>query len=163
MGSTSVRGPFPGARSSGKISSVRYLVVFGIFLASIGACRRAGPVSPIAAVTPPAATHATTEETCRSCRGIWAVHGLDEAASCNCRTTDAGKLCRDGADCQGMCLAAERPETEAVVTGPPARGFFIGRCSELMVVLGCNRIIERGATARGPVLLAEPPPIICQD
>jgi hypothetical protein len=142
---------------------VRYLVVYGIFLASIGACRRAGTVSPAAAVTPPPLTHPTTKEACRSCRGIWAVHGLDEEESCNCRTTDAGKRCRDGADCQGMCVAAERPETQTVLAGPPARGFFIGRCSELMVVLGCNRIIEPGATADGPVPLNEPPPIICQD
>jgi hypothetical protein len=138
----------------------------GIFLVSIaacGACRRAGTVPPAAPVPPRVSTPPSTKEACRSCRGIWAVHGLDEEESCNCRTTDAGKRCRDGADCQGVCVAAERPETEAVVAGPPARGFFIGRCSELMIVLGCSRIIERGATAHGPMLLAEPPPIICQD
>jgi hypothetical protein len=142
---------------------VRYLVVYGIFLASIGACRRAGTVGPTAAVMPPPLAHPTTKETCGSCRGIWAVHGLDEEPSCNCRTNDAGKRCRDGADCQGVCLAAETPETETVVAGPPARGFFLGRCSELMIVTGCNRIIEPGASARGPTILAEPPPVICQD
>jgi hypothetical protein len=142
---------------------VRYLVVYGILLASIGACRRAGPVSTSATATPQSLAPPASREACRSCRGIWAIHGLDEQESCNCRTTDAGKRCRDGAECQGVCVAAERPETQAVLAGPPARGFFLGRCSELMVVLGCNRIIERGATASGPVPLAEPPPITCQD
>ena len=47
--------------------------------------------------------------------------------------------------------------------GPPARGFFVGRCSELVTVFGCNRVIERGASAHGPVLLAEPPQTLCVD
>ena len=147
----------------GKLSIVRYLVVFGICLASIAACRRAGTVPATAVMTPAPSSPPATKEACRKCRGVWAVHGPDEEESCNCRTTDAGKRCRDGDDCQGMCLAAERPETEVVVAGPPARGFFVGRCSELMFVLGCNRLIERGSSAQGPVPLAEPPPIICQD
>ena len=63
-----------------------------------------------------------------------------------------------------MCIArADNPETEVLQAGPPARGFFVGRCSELVTVFGCNRIIERGASAHGPVLLAEPPQKLCVD
>jgi hypothetical protein len=50
-----------------------------------------------------------------------------------------------------------------VEAGPPARGYFLGRCSELAIVLDCHRFIERGTAARGPVPLGEPPPIVCQD
>jgi hypothetical protein len=104
-----------------------------------------------------------TADACRTCNGIWSVHGIANAESCNCRTTDGGKRCRDGADCQGMCVAAEEPEREIVEVGPPARGFFIGRCSELATVFGCNRLIDRGAAAHGPTSLAEPPTSMCVD
>jgi hypothetical protein len=142
---------------------MRHLVICGIFLASLGACRRS-QTTPVPAVAgPQASTAPRTVDACRSCRGVWAVHGLDEEESCNCRTTDAGKRCRDGAACQGKCVAAEQPETEVVAPGPPPRGYFIGRCSDMMIVLDCHRIIERGASARGPIPLVEPPPVICQD
>ena len=65
---------------------------------------------------------------------------------------------------QGMCIASkEDPQTEVMTPGPPARGFFVGRGSELVTVFGCNRIIERGASAHGPVSLAEPPQTLCVD
>jgi hypothetical protein len=63
-----------------------------------------------------------------------------------------------------MCIAStDKPETVVLNAGPPARGFFIGRCSELVTVFGCNGIIERGASARGPVPLTEALQVICVD
>jgi hypothetical protein len=63
-----------------------------------------------------------------------------------------------------MCLALpETPEREVLQAGPPARGFFAGRCSEMVTVFGCNRIIGRGTRARGPITLDEPPAKICVD
>ena len=57
-----------------------------------------------------------------------------------------------------MCIVSTQdPQSEVTMPGPPARGFFVGRCSELVTVFGCNRVLERGASAHGPVLLAEPP------
>jgi hypothetical protein len=113
--------------------------------------------APVASVAP------RTADECRACNGVWGTHGIAETESCNCRTRDSGKRCRDGADCQGMCIAAEEPEREIVQAGPPPRGFFIGRCSDLVTVFGCNRIIEVGATVHGPVPLHEPPMSICVD
>jgi hypothetical protein len=104
-----------------------------------------------------------TEQGCRTCNGVWDVHGIATTKSCNCRTRDGGKRCRDGADCQGMCIAADEPEREVVDKGPPPRGYFVGRCSDLVTVYGCNRLIDRGAGARPPVPLAEPPPQMCVD
>jgi hypothetical protein len=126
----------------------------------------AGPVSPPAAVAAAAAPGGPprTPEECRACRGDWGVHGLAPTPSCNCRTTDAGKRCTDGADCQGMCLAAAGAAgREIVEAGPPARGFFVGKCSEMVTVFGCNQLIERGARARGPVSLDEPQQMLCVD
>jgi hypothetical protein len=117
-----------------------------------------------ATANPPATAVPSARDACRACRGLWGVHGLDDKESCNCRTTDAGKRCQDGSDCQGMCIAGkDDPETEVVTPGPPRRGFFVGRCSELVTVFGCNRVIERGTRARGPVPLDEPPQKICVD
>jgi hypothetical protein len=114
---------------------------------------------PPAAARPP-----LTEAQCRTCAGDWGVHGLAQAPSCNCHTADGGKRCTDGADCQGACVAApEDPEREVVEPGPPPRGFFVGRCSTVMTVYGCNRIIGRGAHARGPASLDEPPSMLCVD
>jgi hypothetical protein len=122
-----------------------------------GSCARTPP--PPAAARPP-----LTEEQCRACAGEWGVHGLAQAPSCNCRTADGGKRCTDGADCQGVCVAApDDPEREVREAGPPARGFFVGRCSTVMTVFGCNRIIGRGARSRGLVALDEPPTMLCVD
>jgi hypothetical protein len=113
---------------------------------------------------PPPTPPPATPDACRACGGEWAVHGLAVKPSCNCRTTDAGKKCRDGVDCQGMCIVnAKKPDVEVVQAGPPARGFFVGRCSQLVSVFGCNCVLERGASAAGPVPLDEPPPTICLD
>jgi hypothetical protein len=133
--------------------------------ASIGPAPAAGTPATVAAPTPAAAAppRPTTAEACKACNGIWAAHGISQTESCNCRTTDAGKRCRDGGDCQGVCIAADEPERETVEAGPPARGFFVGKCSETMTAFGCSRMIDRGAVARGPVSLAEPPEQLCVD
>jgi len=103
-----------------------------------------------------------TERECKACNGEWKKHGIAPAASCNCRTTDGGKRCRDGAECQGLCVGKDDPEREVVERGPPARGFFVGRCSTFSTVFGCYRAIDDGASARA-VELTEPPQMICAD
>jgi hypothetical protein len=90
------------------------------------------------------------------------VHGLSPTPSCNCRTSDGGKRCRDGLECEGLCTAADEPERHVTDPGPPARGYFVGRCSTHAAVFGCYRPIDDGAGAR-PVDLTEPPQMICAD
>src|SRR4051812_46994621 len=82
------------------------------------ACR-SHPAPPPATARSPAAPPSSsspvprTAEECKACRGEWGRHGLAEAESCNCHTNDGGKRCRDGTECQGMCIAAnEEPERE---------------------------------------------------
>lgn len=105
-----------------------------------------------------------TREACAACRGEWGVHGLAKIESCICRTHDSGKRCRDGNDCEGKCLVdAQSPEFEAQGTATPPRGFFVGRCSELVTVFGCTRQIEPGAVARGPVPRDDLPVMLCVD
>jgi hypothetical protein len=111
----------------------------------------------------PPAAWPQTEQECRACSGEWSIHGVATFESCVCRTCDGGKRCRDGNDCQGQCIADDEPEQEITDAGPPARGFFVGRCSELEPVYGCYRFIDRGATANGPGLLSDPPQPVCAD
>lgn len=107
-------------------------------------------------------TRPRNEADCKACNGAWAKHGVAKAPSCNCRTSDAGKRCRDGLECEGQCTAAETPEREVTQPGTPPQGFWIGRCSEHVAVFGCYRPIDDGAGAK-PVELKDPPQTICAD
>ena len=121
----------------------------------------AAPLAPLVPAKRKAA-RAQTESDCKACNGTWGVHGISPTPSCNCRTSDAGKRCRDGIECEGLCTAAETPERQVTDPGPPARGFLVGRCSAFATVFGCYRPIDNGAGAK-PVELSEMPQMICAD
>jgi hypothetical protein len=104
-----------------------------------------------------------TEGECHACNGDWGVHGLARVESCLCRTHDAGKICKDGLDCEGECEVVGEPKTEIVDPGPPARGFFLGTCSQFDHLFGCHKLLMDGTKARGPVRLDEPLTDICVD
>jgi hypothetical protein len=162
------------------VTGMRY--VSFILLLSLTACskrdeapeqRTAAAAQPLASTAPsepaPSASVATTgplpqsaQECAKTCNGEWGRHGIKRQVYCLCRTTDAGKECEDGADCQGQCLMREI-RTRVVENGPPARGYFIGACAEFVTTLGCVRRVERGAKQRGPVDLGDPPPPLCAD
>jgi hypothetical protein len=105
----------------------------------------------------------TSQEECRACNGAWGRHGLVQTEGCNCRTKDAGKICRHGSECESVCVAKETPDQEVVDKGPPARGFFLGQCAEFVTPFGCARIIDKSGDAKAPVLLDEPPMKLCVD
>jgi hypothetical protein len=135
-------------------------------------CAHDKPPPPAAAVAPAAqiapvalaggAGEPTTAEGCRACSGEWAAHGINPQPSCLCPTIDAGKRCRDGGECQGQCLADDG-EHEITAAGPPARGYFVGRCSRTRTSFGCHRPISTGALKAGPIALDEPPAQLCAD
>ena len=122
--------------------------------------------TPLSATTPPATRQRKpppqNQRDCKACNGDWKIHGISQTPSCNCRTKDDGKRCKDGVECEGLCTAADDPEREVTDRGPPARGFFVGRCSKFASVFGCYRPIDDGAS-RAPVDLTEPPQMICAD
>ena len=93
---------------------------------------------------------ATTRDACAACKGEWARHGVAEAPSCNCRTKDKGKICRDGRDCSGECIV-DPALFEVVDQGPPVRGHFRGRCSEFVTAFGCNALLSDGVRDQPPV------------
>jgi hypothetical protein len=128
---------------------MRALAVIGLLLA-LG-CRHQG-----AAHSPATVAHhpAETEGECRACNGEWGVHGLLDKPSCLCRTHDVGKVCKDGGDCEGECVVDDmKPEVAVTDPGPPARGYFLGRCSAFDHFFGCRARLPAGAKAHGPVRL----------
>lgn len=68
---------------------------------------------------------------CDACHGTWGAHGLAGTEGCDCRTTDAGKICHDASDCQGDCLD---PTAEP---GGASSHRFAGRCSPSTMNFGC--------------------------
>jgi hypothetical protein len=123
----------------------------------------AGPAAPPTAARPAPRVRPDTRQACDACRGDWGIHGIADVESCNCRTKDAGQTCRDGAQCQGQCLAGPDAKFEVVSPGPPKRGFYVGRCSEFETTFGCFRVIEAGTRERGPAVAEEAAAEICVD
>jgi hypothetical protein len=116
--------------------------------------------TPAAATKPP---RPTTKAGCDACRGLWERHGISETETCICKTKDAGKVCRDGAECEGNCLLAGDAKFEVVVPGPPPRGFYTGKCSDYDTTFGCHRSIPNGVRAHGPVIAEEASQHMCVD
>ena len=99
---------------------------------------------------------------CDACQGRWGIHGLADVEICLCKTRDSGRTCRDGNDCEGQCLA-EADGFVVVDKGPPARGYFKGRCSEFDTTFGCHRLVPAGAGKKGPQVAEEAAEQICID
>jgi hypothetical protein len=109
---------------------------------------------------------------CRACRGDWGPHGLVGLEGCICRAKDAGKVCRDGRDCEGECVfqraevvRKERRQCNAqgVCTVSPALGRAVGKCSEKIGDFGCASLIDVGASDLPPQSLPLQRSQICRD
>ncbi len=106
---------------------------------------------------------------CTTCNGDWGRHGLSGEEGCNCRTKDARRVCRDGADCEGECIF-DHFETLPSPSPPSARlperawrGSLVGRCSEFRTVWSCAPVIPIGASKEPPLTLPIDPPPRCLD
>jgi hypothetical protein len=119
--------------------------------------------APSAPAAPIPRTRPETKEACDACSGLWARHGIRDVETCICRTSDAGRACRDGADCEGQCLVAPDAAFEVADPGPPQKGFYVGRCSDYDTTFGCIRVIAKGAKKRGPKPAEEAARQICVD
>jgi hypothetical protein len=105
---------------------------------------------------------AMARRACDQCHGDWGVQGFNPAPSCNCRTTDVGRVCLDGSECQGQCLSS--PASQVVTSaGPPRLGYYIGECSEFEHSYGCHIALQNGVNTGAPLDLDEAPPTLCID
>jgi len=87
----------------------------------------------------------TDREDCESRGGEWAIFGFDaQVEECNIPTTDAGKICNDGSECQGNCFADLTDEQETIVLSGETLQTS-GKCSaRTLDFYGCHAWVERG-------------------
>lgn len=92
---------------------------------------------------------ADTEDACLREGGRWGAVGIFPAPVCSLPTRDAGRVCADSGECEGLCAADVSPgERDALVQG---RGTVIeraGRCTSRVPVVGCHAKVERGVVRR---------------
>jgi hypothetical protein len=106
----------------------------------------------------------TTKEACDACQGLWAVHGIEPAESCICKTDDEGLECSDGKDCEGECIVdgdAEFHVMDGTIT--PPLGSYRGRCAAYDTTFGCFRHLPDGVQAQLPLLEEDASAFICVD
>lgn len=85
---------------------------------------------------------ALAKQACVQCNGTWGTFGYVRKEQCNCKTTDAGKQCFDGNDCQGYCLF-QRYDSD---------GREEGQCSDQQHIVGCYGIIFKDASKYPPTV-----------
>jgi hypothetical protein len=131
-----------------------------------GCCRSSMPAAkspnPAAPGAASAAEPPQTAEGCRACNGEFAVHGLAQTPTCNCRTGDMGKRCRGKEDCEGECIG-DQGDREVTSPGPPVMGHRVGRCAEFRTSFGCHVFLPPRGPSPAPVALDETPEQICVD
>ena len=148
--------------TTGRVAAVAAVVFVG-GLAGFGCAKKPASKAEdgqVAAAPATASTTPTTEDGCRACNGVWGPHGISETPRCVCRTKDAGSKCRGKDDCEGDCIG-DLGDKEVTEVGPPPRGFWIGRCSEMRTTFGCHVRLE--ATPGAPVSLVDELHQICAD
>lgn len=113
--------------------------------------------------TDPPPPRPETKEQCDACGGLWAVHGIEPAESCICKTSDADKRCYDGRDCQGQCLVDKEIGFQVTNPSDPPRGFFTGTCSPYDTTFGCHFLIPPGTSDQLPLPAWEAVQQMCID
>jgi hypothetical protein len=104
----------------------------------------------------------TTKEACDACHGLWDIHGIGDVETCICPTSDAGKSCMDGEQCEGACIVTD-DEFQVVEPGTSPKGYYVGKCADYDTTFGCYRIVPRGVLERGPHVADEGIDDICVD
>ena len=79
------------------------------------------------------------EVECRAAGGLWSRFGIRDHLcgiySCAARTKDAGKPCRNRADCEHLCVTNAAPRLGAEATG---------ECSAVVTSFGCFTHVDGG-------------------
>ena len=123
------KGSGPFFQKRGRTPSGVFFIL--IFAASVAHAQNCPPVD--------LEKQKAAEQSCRAAGGAWARFGVHAHLcgiySCVERTTDAGKLCRDKADCEHLCIT-DRP----AVIGAEASG----RCTSLRSNFGCFTHVDGG-------------------
>jgi hypothetical protein len=103
----------------------------------------------------------SAKKACEAARGRWLATAAG-APLCARRARDGGKTCRDGAECEWLCLF-DRYEPAGDPTARPRLGRPVGHCSEFVGEPGCASYVERDASRQPPSDIHAPPPRRCSD
>jgi hypothetical protein len=103
-----------------------------------------------------------TKEACDACHGEWDIHGIGDTETCICPTSDAGKSCMDGQQCEGACIVTD-DDFQVVEAGDNPKGYWVGRCADFDTTFGCYRGVPAGTLERGPHVADEGFEDICVD
>ena len=144
-----------------------FAFTFSAFALSAAACgsapRDTGSSSSLTTPLPTKKTERpVTKEACDACGGLWDLHGIGEVETCICPTSDAGKSCMDGQQCEGACIVTD-DDFQVIEQGPDPKGYYVGRCASYDTTFGCYRDIPPGTLERGPHVAEEGIEDICVD
>jgi len=103
-----------------------------------------------------------TKEACDACHGLWDIHGIGDTETCICPTSDAGKTCTDGQQCEGACIVTD-DDFQVIEAGDNPKGYWVGRCAGYDTTFGCYRGVPAGTLERGPHVADEGFEDVCVD
>lgn len=89
-----------------------------------------------------------SEAECLRAGGTWRRVGIAPGPSCSVPTRDGGRICGDGGECEGLCLAAPTPEQRRALAAGVAVP-LVGKCTTRRPVFGCMYPLEKGRVGRG--------------
>ncbi len=151
-----------------RTSSLRtFALTFTAFALAASACgsspRDTAPVTSFAAQLPSKKSERpTSKEACDACHGLWDIHGIGDVETCICPTSDAGKSCTDGQQCEGACIVTD-DDFQVVESGNDPKGYYVGRCADYDTTFGCYRDVPPGTLERGPHAVGDGIEDVCVD
>lgn len=103
-----------------------------------------GLTEPSYAKTAATPTAPTNKTDCEAAGGKWGGVGIFPAKVCNLPTKDAGKICSDGSECEGDCIAELSKSQLDQVMYSHATFYTKGKCTARRIVVSCHPVVRRG-------------------
>lgn len=91
----------------------------------------------------------STPEACANQGGHWGLIGIFPTPVCSLPTRDAGRICADSGECEGLCIAELSSEERDRLmhnhrTNVDMRIVRGGKCASHIPVVGCHAKVELG-------------------
>ena len=84
-----------------------------------------------------------TKLSCEQAGGRWGPAGLFPKPICRIPTHDAGRICADTGECEGLCLAALTPAQRDLLH-KRQKLQLLGKCTPYAPMFGCMAIVKEG-------------------
>jgi hypothetical protein len=84
-----------------------------------------------------------TKLACEQAGGRWGPAGLFPKPICRIPTHDAGRVCADTGECEGLCLAALTPAQRDLLN-KRQKLQILGKCTPYAPMFGCMAIVKAG-------------------